>query len=287
MKRSNAMPLCLAGSLFMAQPLAFAGGDGDPHEPRPGLSVAVENQVTPFYADVLDYDWTVEYSALDPEITLPPGETRDVTFLAELTRLDARRLDFPWEGIRGEVCITNHGDSPVSIKRIDADLELDQSDGWVAFESATPLVPSQKLYPGQTRCHDYAIRELLNDTSTYRGAAHVAIQDTKSDRRTEVKASSTTFSPPIPSGEDVLMDGYAWIGAQAECTAGLRCSPLKPLGDGKNVTESGSIEMRIRVTNEAIPCEGSGVVRNGFSIVESKKRAGIHKSTVIRAGACR
>jgi hypothetical protein len=119
-----------------------------------------------------DYDWTIEKTGSETELTLYVGETATVDYTVVVT---ASMEEFA--GVKGQICVLNGGD------RATEGLELNP---WVLFKNGpgpfeplpgatTKITPAEQLGPGEEDCYEFEIEFEPVPGANYKVDARVTI----------------------------------------------------------------------------------------------------------------
>jgi hypothetical protein len=119
-----------------------------------------------------DYDWTIEKTGSETELTLYVGETATVDYTVVVT---ASMEEFA--GVKGQICVLNGGDRPTE------GLELNP---WVLFKNGpgpfeplpgatTKITPAEQLGPGEEDCYEFEIEFEPVPGANYKVDARVTI----------------------------------------------------------------------------------------------------------------
>jgi hypothetical protein len=228
--------LALLVALALPQ-LALGQGDG-----QAGTTLSASKTAEGYW--IREYDWTVEKSADQEEVTIPTGQSVTVTFTITATRGEPRDI----YGVRGEICVTNGGDRATQELQIVDVVQYKPGSG--QFQELTRETVDTNDNPvldrGESHCYPYDVEFVPVLGAIYRNEARVTITNHSGWLGTPFgPAPKAGFS--LPSTPTDVRDETATLSDALTCPVGFSCT-LSTAGPW-NLSGSHQVTLGVTVTN--------------------------------------
>ena len=224
-----------------------------------GTSVSATKTAEGYW--IQDYDWTVEKSADQNEVTIARGQSHTVTFTITATRGEPRDI----YGVRGEICVTNSGDEPTEELQILDVVQYKSGPGQFQDLVSERVDTSAKpvLEPGESYCYPYDVEFVPVEGAIYRNEARVTITNHSG-------WLGTPFGPNPKAGFSLpstptVRDETATLSDALACPTGFSCTP--GTAGPWSLSDSRQVPLVVTVTNVSA-CDTTRELVNTATLTE-------------------
>ncbi len=261
-------------------------------------TIRAAKDTTPFWNQVLDYDWTVSKKADPDQVELAAGESQKIAYNLSVTRSENSTTDA--YGVTGSIIVVNSGEAPTQGLVIEDVIQYWNGADWVNLTTVpVDLSAMPTLMPGETYQYAYS-SEFVPPTkspnvweTSYRNLATISIANFEGfmDEQHSIEASAEFSLPNQPQTTELdasanLTDMFDSYPVGFNLSGGV----VGPWLLNSSVLEKNqaNVSFNLTVKNDDAACSHAYYLNNTAILTESdsKTQRNSSESVAIDVPAC-